>query len=70
VECQSASLIGMRLGDGGWRVVENPNGEAGLVLPLEEGREEGGDSRSRDGSFGDGARCSGEAGREGPRELL
>jgi hypothetical protein len=74
VACQSASVNGTRPGDGGRTVAEKGNGEAGLVLPLDDGLEDGrdveGDSRNRDGSFGDGARCTGELGREGVRELL
>jgi hypothetical protein len=68
VACQSASVTGTRPGDGGCKVVEKGSGEAGLVLPLDDGREEQGESRKRDGSFGDGARCTGELGREGVRE--
>ena len=69
VACQSASLIGARPGDGGCRVVEKDRGEGGLLFPLDIGREVGGDSRSRGGSFGDGVRCKGDEGREGAREL-
>jgi len=70
VECQSASVTELRLGEGGRTVEEKANGEAGLVLPLDPGRELSGDSRSRVGSFGEGARCRGELGRDGVREVL
>jgi hypothetical protein len=70
VACQSASVTDTRSEEGGCTIVEEDNGEAGLVLPLEEGRELGGDSRNRDGSFGEGTRCKGELGRDGVRELL
>lgn len=70
MDCLSTSNCVSRLGDGGRTVDANARGEAGLVLPLDVGLELGGDSRSRGGSFGDGARCSGEMGREGARELL
>jgi hypothetical protein len=70
VACQSASGIGTRLGDGGRIVVEKVSGEAGLVTPLDDGREAGGDSRSRDGTFGEGTRGKGEFGREDVRELV
>ena len=70
VACQSASATGKRLGEGGRTVVEKDKDEAGLMLPLDDGREAGGESRSRDGSFGEGARCRGEIGREGVRELV
>jgi hypothetical protein len=74
VACQSASVNGTRPGDGGRTVAEKDNGEAGLMLLLEDGLDDGreveGDSRSRDGSLGDGALCTGELGREDVRELL
>lgn len=70
VECQSASVTGTRPGDGGLTVVEKDKGEVGRVLPREDGRELGGDSRSRVGSFGDGTLCCGEPGLDGGRELL
>jgi hypothetical protein len=70
VEYQSASVMVVRPGEGGRMVEENGSGDAGRVLSLDEGREVGGDSRSRGGSLGDEARCRGELGREGVRELL
>lgn len=52
-------------------VVEKASGEAGrAALPLDDGRDPGGDSRNREESFGEGARCSGELGRLDGRELL
>jgi hypothetical protein len=50
--------------------VEKDSGDAGRVPPLDDGLEMGGESRSRDGSFGEGARCTGELGRDVVRELL
>lgn len=71
MECQSASVMGAWRGEGGLIVVDHASGEAGrVVLPREVGRDAGGDSRSRDGIFGEGARCNGEAGRLEGRELL
>ena len=70
VERQSASAMGPRPGEGGRTVVEKVRGEAGRGLPLDDGRDDGGESRSRPGSFGDGTRCRGELGRDGVRELL
>jgi len=49
-------------------VLEKAKGDAGRGLPLEDGREGSGDSRRRVGSFGEGARCSGEVGRDEGRE--
>lgn len=70
VDCLSTSNCGSRFGDGGRTVDAKARGDAGLVFPLDVGLEPGGDSRSRGGNFGDGARCEGELGREGAREVL
>ena len=59
-----------RLGDGGRIVDENDRGDAGVALPRDDGREPGGDSRSRVGSLGEGTRCTGEPGLDSGRELL
>jgi hypothetical protein len=65
VACQSASVTDGRPGEGGRTVVEKARGDAGLVFPLDDGRELSGDSRRRVGSWGEGARWTGELGREG-----
>ena len=53
MECQSASDMGTRPrpGEEGWNVVvEEDRGEAGRTPPRDNGREFGGESRSRVGS--------------------
>lgn len=65
VECQSASVMGTWRGEGGLRVLDHASGEAGrAALPRDEGRDAGGDSRSRVGVW-----CSGELGLLEGREL-
>lgn len=70
VACQSAAATGMRPSEGGWSVVEKDSGDAARILPLDEGREPGGEWCRCIGSFGDGAWCSGEAGLEVGCELV
>ena len=63
--------MGSWRGEGGLIVVDHASGDAGRVaLPRDDGRDPGGESRSRDGDFGEGARWSGELGRLDGRELL
>lgn len=69
VKCLSASVTGPRAGEGGRAEASKESGEAGRVpRPLDAGRELGGDSRNREGSFGDVARCRGELGLEDRRD--
>lgn len=71
VECQSASEIGTWCGSAGGNVVDHARGDCDRkALACDEGRDAGGDSRSRGGSMGDGARYMGEVGLLDGRESL